>query len=153
MQPLPPEAPVRAARGRARPLNRGIDLGGAPPYTRAMKPLALAMLATLFLSAAGTGAQPRGSEERRFSYLRPGLYDIGLEGLVCTACAEAIRQAVSAVNGIDGAEVDFEKAVLRVSVAKGRGVKMSALERALAQASQRVRLGTSFRLGSVRYVP
>ena len=123
--------------------------------------LALAfLLAALSLACAGRPSGPRGrpgapegSEETVFKTLHPGTYECRVAGMLCMACAQAIIKAVGEVEGLERAEVDFDQVLLRFTVAAGRAVPTSAVERALKRAESRVDLGTKFKLVKVRYVP
>jgi len=58
-----------------------------------------------------------------------------IEGLMCVRCAARAQKALSAVEGVDSAVVDFES---RTASVEGAALDVSALEKAVTEAGYKV---------------
>lgn len=104
--------------------------------------------ATPDAAAAKAKAKPR-----RYADLKSGVYDCQLAGMLCTSCAGIVSEEVARVDGVEKADVDFEKRVLRVVIAPKRVVRLDAIKRGLARAERRIDLGSRLVIGNIRYIP
>ncbi|MBI4424319.1 MAG: heavy-metal-associated domain-containing protein [Elusimicrobia bacterium] len=122
--------------------------------------LLLALLAAA-APAAGAAASETVSEAppapaksaRRFAWLKPGVYESDVQGMICSACAGAIVEELRRVSGLEEPAVDFERRSVRFVVGARRSIHVNTVKRALARASRRIDLGGGFGLGEIRYVP
>lgn len=92
-----------------------------------------------------------GLEE--FRLLRPGRYELVLDGVLCNACTRAVVEALADLREVSEADFDFEEGSLRLVIAPERRLRLARVERALRRASSRADLGTEFRIREIRYSP
>lgn len=75
-------------------------------------------------------------------------YTAPIKGLVCSGCAENIRQALLKLKGVEDASLDAEKGVLTVK-AKDT-VKIKAIQKALKAASAKMGMGAKYEIGELQ---
>lgn len=83
--------------------------------------------------------------------LRQGKYRAKVAGVLCNACTRAIVENLKALAAIKRAKFDFEEGVLWITVAKGKSIRATKIERAVRHASRRVELGTTYEITEIRF--
>jgi len=86
-----------------------------------------------------------------FDVLRPGTYSIEVRGMLCFACADAIRDQLERIEGIENVLADFDSRTFFLTVGKNHTVPVPAIKQALRKASKKINLGTEFTLEKLRY--
>jgi hypothetical protein len=85
--------------------------------------------------------------------LTPGRYRCVVTGILCEACKRAILRELRGLDGLLESKFEEDNPVLWLTVAKGKTVRVSRLDRALRSASQRIDLATRFAFVEIRYEP
>ncbi|MFA6091516.1 MAG: cation transporter [Elusimicrobiota bacterium] len=113
-------------------------------------------LAALFLSFASpvsvlaADPAPKAVEAILPKTLAPGRHTAKLRGILCEACKRAILRELRKLPEIEEASFDEETPTLSLTVAKKKNLRLSRIQRALAEASSRIDLGTEFTLEELR---
>lgn len=85
--------------------------------------------------------------------LNAGRYRCVVTGILCEACKRAILRELKPIEELKEAKFEEEGPVLWLTVAKGKTVRLSRLNRALRFATEKIALGNEFVLVEIRYTP
>lgn len=89
----------------------------------------------------------------RLRRLPEGSYRLKVSGVLCNACTKAIVENLRRVAGVQSASFSFEEGFLRLTIAKGKWIRMSSVYRAVGRAGRTVKLGTRFKVTELRKEP
>lgn len=89
----------------------------------------------------------------RLRRLPEGSYRLRVSGVLCNACTKAIVENLRLVPGVQAADFSFEEGFLRLTIAKGKWIRMSSVYRAVGRAGRMVKLGTRLRVVELRKEP
>lgn len=109
---------------------------------------------TLVLGAFLLAGPPAASSApAEYKDLTPGRYVVKVGGMLCAVCARGLAEAVSALDEVAEAKVDFDDEQLALTVKKDKTLKIAALRKAFHKASKRINLGVELDIEGIRYVP
>jgi hypothetical protein len=113
-----------------------------------------ALLLPLFLLAPSPGAgapKPVSADLPRI--MVSGRYRCVVTGLLCEACRRAVTLEILKIKPVQECRFDEDSAILWITVAPGKKLRLSQLTRALRFATERVNLDTEFSLTDIRFEP
>ncbi|HAH04939.1 MAG TPA: hypothetical protein DCM05_00200 [Elusimicrobia bacterium] len=85
--------------------------------------------------------------------LNAGRYRCVVKGILCEACKRAILRELKPIKELQSAKFEPDEPVLWLSVAKGKTVRLSRLNRAMRFATEKIALGNELVLVEIRYSP
>lgn len=116
-----------------------------------MKTLAGSVAALVLAVSVGWAGPATKAERSKDPVLKAGHYSAKVKAVVCSGCAPMIQKTMGSFPAVESVSFDQEAVKVYFKIKKGSALKLSKLQKALAEAAGRMGMGADYTLYELKF--